>query len=897
MFLLLGIGSNTYAQILRPVRWRWNVEKVSENVYNLVFKARIQGNWSLYSQDIEPDKGPVPTTFNFDKGDFYELIGSPVESDNVETVFDKVFEMKIKKFHHNATFTQKIKVLDKSKKLTGYLNFMTCDDTRCLPPTDVDFSFDFAKWDSSFNNLKPVNKKKESTDTESKKQLKGSEPEDESSANTNKIESESKAKFVKKIVTQKEEKSIKTKVEKANVVSSTEVKPQSKESESGVAKAEHRRKELKPVTWRFEVEDLGNDEKLLRFIATMEKNWDVYSIYTEDNGPIPTSINFEAKDGVEFIGKAIEKGHLKVGLDPMFGVNVKKFLWDQPYVIEQKVKVKDKSKPLDGYITYQSCDDERCLFLEKDFAADLVANKFFEKSKRMAKVEEKENTKVGSSDENPNTKYKFDKELIETTCGGDDLPTNKKKASSWWLIFLLGFGGGLLAFLTPCVFPMVPLTVSYFTKRSGSRAKGIRNALYYGLSIIVIYVVMGLAVTGIFGADALNQLSTNVYFNIGFAVLFIIFAFSFFGYFEITLPSSWANKSDAMANKGGMIGIFFMAFTLALVSFSCTGPIIGTLLVETATGGGPTIFGSIPVGPLFGMLGFSTALALPFALFAMFPTWLNAMPKSGSWMNVIKVTLGFIEIALAFKFISIADLTMGWKILPYELFVGIWILVALLMAAYYFGILRFPLDPPKQKISLVRKAFGVLMVGLALYFATGFRVSERSETFITPNMLSGLAPPAGHSYIYPKHCPLNINCFHDYDEGMEYAKEQNKPVLLDFTGYGCVNCRRMEDNVWSQDKVYKLINEDYVLISLYVDEKKALEHQYYSDFGKKKIRTIGNKWSDFQAMHFDRNSQPFYVLMSPEGKILNKPVAYTPDVDKYKAFLECGLSNFKKEKK
>ncbi len=888
MFLIVFISSNTYGQILRPVRWRWNVEKVSDNVYNLIFKARIQGNWSLYSQDIEPDKGPVPTTFNFDEGDFYELIGNPVESNNVETLFDKVFEMQIKKFHHNATFTQKIKVLDKSKKLTGYLNFMTCDDTRCLPPTDVDFTFDFKRWDAQLDKLKPVATEKKESKVESekateKKSSKKKESSKESAikANDNKVIHNDNSKIASKL------KNSSVAVDKK--VESTRVKSDDASTSQTINKS---RKKLEPVMWNFEIEDLGNSEKILRFTAKMEKGWDVYSIYTEDNGPIPTSINFDNKDGIEFLGKAVEKGDYKEGFDEMFGVNVKKFLWDKPYIIEQKIKVTDSSKPLDGYISYQSCDNERCLFLEKEFAVDVNANKFVQKVKLASENLSPSSDNIVKDDANPNTKYTFDKELIETSCGEEELPSSNKKASSWWLIFLLGFGGGLLAFLTPCVFPMVPLTVSYFTKKSSSKAAGIRNAIYYGLSIIVIYVVMGLAVTGIFGADALNQLSTNAWFNITFAVLFIVFAFSFFGYFEITLPSSWANKSDSMASKGGMLGIFFMAFTLALVSFSCTGPIIGTLLVETATGGGPTILGNVPVGPLFGMLGFSTALALPFALFAMFPAWLNSMPKSGSWMNVIKVTLGFIEIALAFKFISIADLTMGWKILPYELFVGIWVIVALLMAAYYLGFIRFPLDPPRQKISLLRKTFSVLMIGLALYLATGFRVSERSETFITPNLLSGLAPPAGHSYIYPVDCPLNINCFHDFDEGLEYAKKQNKPILLDFTGYGCVNCRRMEDEIWSQDKVYKIINEDYVLISLYVDEKKELENQYYSEFGKRKIRSVGNKWADFQAIHFGANSQPYYVLMGNDGKILTKPKAYTPDVDKYKAFLECGLTNF-----
>ena len=875
-FLFLGlffiIAFNSFGQIIRPVRWKWRVEKLTDNQYNLIFNARIQDTWSLYSQHIG-EGGPVPTSFTFDEGDQYQLIGDVKESDNVEEMHDKVFDMQIKKFHHKATFTQRIKVLDKSKPVTGYITFMTCDDTRCLPPTDIDFKFDFAKWDRAYESHEPVkkkeqenkikttsgNQKQESVKEQNKTASVGNQ--DQSFENTagieNKIPVGNNNKTEDKSITQKDKNKI-------------------------------------PVNWNFEIEKISEEEMILRFTATMDKGWDVYSMYTEDNGPVPTSVNYEEKDGIELVDKPTEKGHFKEGKDDMFGVVVKKFLWDQPYVIEQKIIVKDKSKPLKGYIGYQSCDDERCIFLEEDFAFDLekgvaIVGKTDEKDQKESPA-----TITGSADDsNPNLKYNFDLNNINTDCGTIDVPQDDKNNSNWWVIFFAGFVGGLLAFLTPCVFPMVPLTVSFFTKRSGTRAKGIRNAIYYGLSIIVIYVIMGLAVTGIFGADALNQLSTNAWFNISFAILFIIFAISFFGYFEITLPSSWANKSDSMANKGGLIGIFFMAFTLALVSFSCTGPIIGTLLVQTATGGGPTIFGSIPAGPLFGMLGFSTALALPFALFALFPTWLNSLPKSGSWMNVIKVILGFIEIALALKFLSIADLTMGWKIMPYELFVGLWVLIALAMAAYLFGLIRFPLDPPKQKLSMTRKVLGVLMVAFAIYFATGFRVSERSGTFITPNMLSGLAPPAGHSYIHPKHCPLNINCFHDFDEGLEYAKEEGKPILLDFTGYGCVNCRRMEDNVWSQDEVFKLINEDYVLISLYVDDRKALEKPYYSKFMEKKMRTIGNKWAEFQGMHFNKISQPYYVLLSPDQKVLNKPHAYTPDVEAYKAFLECGLEKFK----
>ncbi|MGE5357343.1 MAG: protein-disulfide reductase DsbD family protein [Deltaproteobacteria bacterium] len=837
--LVLLFASNVVnGQILNPVKWSWKAEKINDTEYNLIFHANIDKTWSVYSQFIGED-GPVPTSINFTEGSHFKLIGKATESKNGETKFDKVFEMKIKKFHTYADFTQRIKILNKDKAIEGYVTYMTCDDTRCLPPTDVDFSFDPATWSSTSGNTGTGSSKKKITDlSEAQNGSEQSLSSDQLSTGTGRGQ--------KKIAMQDGN---------------------------------------DPVKWNIELEKLNPNEFNLRFIANISKGWNVYSIYTEDNGPVPTSLTFEAKDGIELSGKPFEKGQLKEGMDKLFGVNVMKFYPDQPYIIEQKIKVTDNTKPVKGLISYQACDDEKCILLEQGFAFDLVNEKVIDYATGTS-------PSASSGGLNPVTKHKFDKELLNTECGGiNTVP--EEKTRNWWLIFIAGFIGGLLAFLTPCVFPMVPLTVSFFTKRSGTRAKGIRNAIYYGVSIIVIYLLLGLVITALFGADALNQLSTNAWFNIGFAVLFIVFGISFFGFFEITLPSSWANKSDSMAGKGGLLGIFFMAFTLALVSFSCTGPIIGTLLVETATGGGPTLFGTIPIGPLVGMFGFSLALALPFALFALFPAWLNSMPKSGSWMNVIKVTLGFIEIALALKFISIADLTMNWKIMPYELFVGLWVLIAAAMAAYYFGYLRFPLDPPKQKISVARKIFGTLMIILMLYLASGFRTSKISETFITPNLLSGLAPPAGHSYIFPKHCPLNINCFHDYDEGLEYAKKVNKPILLDFTGYGCVNCRRMEDNVWSKDEVFKLINDEYVLISLYVDDRKKLDETYISTFSNKEIKEVGKKWADFQAIHFDTNSQPYYVLTSPEGKILTKPVAYTPDVEQYRQFLQCGIDKFK----
>ncbi|RMG85503.1 MAG: DUF255 domain-containing protein, partial [Bacteroidetes bacterium] len=582
--------------------------------------------------------------------------------------------------------------------------------------------------------------------------------------------------------------------------------------------------------------------------------------------------------------------HRKEGHDPMFDMNIVKFA--ESVTFTQKIKVNDPAKPVTGYLEYMTCDNTRCLPpKEVDFKISLTGEPV---SATPAAPTISENGKVRSA---PNTPIdtNFDYTFAESECGTEATVQEEKQGLG--LIFLLGFGGGLIALLTPCVFPMIPLTVTFFTKSSKDRASGIRNALIYGLSIIVIYVLLGMVITGVFGADALNLLSTNAWFNIFFAVLFIIFAISFFGYFEITLPSSWSNKTDQAADRGGLIGIFFMAFTLSLVSFSCTGPIIGTLLVETATGNADaTLLGHFPVGPLVGMLGFSVALALPFGLFAAFPSWLNSLPKSGGWMNSVKVTLAFIELALALKFLSVADLTMGWKIMPYEVFVGFWVLCALGLTAYYLGLIRFPHDSPVKKLSTTRKVLAAASFALALYLMSGFRYSERSETFITPNLLSGLAPPAGHSYIFPKKCPLNINCFKDYFEGLAYAQKVGKPILLDFTGHGCVNCRRMEDMVWGEDGVFELINDKYVLVSLYVDERKELEAPYTSTFSGRTMRTVGNKWADFQAIYFDRNSQPYYVLLSPDGTILNKPVAYTPDKDAYQAFLECGLQRFEAQK-
>lgn len=797
----------TQSQILNPIEWETSIEKNDNENYTLFFKATLDEGWYLYSQENPGDEGPIPTEFTFlnSENDDFELIGKTIEPDKAP-IFDPIFEMNIKKFKGEVVFRQEVKITNPSlSQINAEVFYMVCDDERCLAPELLTFAFQLSEQE-----------------------------------NTLLIEDAQSLAF---------------------------------EEEDFV----------NPVSWSGNF--INESEAIYTFVfdATIDEGWAIYSHKMDPDllGPLPTEIIFNEETGFEIVKEISESGSKIISnFDKLFEMETIKLKKDARFEIS--IKVLDKSKPITGFIEFMACDDEKCLPpTGLDFSFNPENEVFIFEGEGLSK------TKKKITGEGTPVYFEFDYTDASSDCTG--ILEEEEKSGNFWWVFIAGFLGGLIALLTPCVFPMIPLTVSFFTKSSTSKAKGLKNALIYGMSIIVIYVILGLLITGLFGADALNLLSTNAWFNIGFAVLFIVFAISFFGYFEITLPSKWISHTDKASDQGGLAGIFFMAFTLSLVSFSCTGPIIGTLLVETAVGGGPTILGRIPVGPLVGMFGFSLALALPFALFAAFPGWLNSMPKSGGWMNSVKVTLGFIEIALALKFLSIADMTMGWKILPYELFLGLWILCALGLLLYFLGILKFPHDSPLKKITPARWVFSVSMLILIVYFSMGFRVSEQSKSFVTPNLLSGLAPPAGHSYIFPNTCPLGLNCFKDFEEGIAYAKSVNKPILIDFTGHGCVNCRRMEDQVWSDPEVFDLINDEYVLISLYVDERTALKEPYTSALSGRQMRNIGNKWADFQAIHFNRNSQPFYVLSSPEGKILNKPVAYMPDKIAYKEFLTCGL--------
>lgn len=636
---------------------------------------------------------------------------------------------------------------------------------------------------------------------------------------------------------------------------------------------------LEPVKWSSDVKKTGDDTLELVMTATIEIGWYLYSQDIPDGGPIPTTFTFENENNdFELIGDVVESKPDRK-FDKIFEMDLAYFSGEATFV--QKVKVLNPNlKVINGSVDFQSCDDEKCIFEMAEFVFEVS-----EGGNTSDKVEDKDATK----------------ETEEVFTTGND---NSNKGL--WAIFFIAFLSGFAALLTPCVFPMIPLTVSFFTKQSKNRAKGIKNAILYGIFIIVIYVLLGSLVTGIFGADALNALSTNVWFNIIFFLLLVVFAVSFLGAFEIILPQSWANKVDSKATRGGIIGIFFMALALAVVSFSCTGPIVGTLLVEAASKGG--------IAPIVGMLGFSLAIALPFALFAMFPGWLNSLPKSGGWMNTVKVVLGFLELALAFKFLSQADLVLQTHLLEREVFIAIWIAIFGAMALYLFGKIRLPHDGPLTHISVGRLMLALLTLSFVIYMIPGLWGAPLNLISAFPPPLEYSESPYGVGYSklgegggtsdhssLPEGAhllaPHDILAFNDYDKGLAYAKEVNKPVMIDFTGWACVNCRKMEQNVWPKDRVLQILKNEVVLISLYVDDKRELpeSEKYVSETTGKKIKTIGNKWSDFQIVRYKANAQPYYVLMDHNEENLVPPVGYTPDVDDYLKWLRQGIDAFQKK--
>ena len=666
---------------------------------------------------------------------------------------------------------------------------------------------------------------------------------------------------------------------------------------------------LTPVKWSQSLEKTGDKSYTLIFKADIDDGWKIYANDIEEGGPIPTGFTFDTLLNLTPKGPLQQLGRKKEKEDHFFDMQLKWF--ENRAVFRQEFELDGDQGEIKGYLTFMTCDATQCLPPEEiPFHYQITKGEI--------------TSLVGAeTSSTPDETVGTDETATQTDQATEEEASDKsgKKRKSLWGFLLAGFGSGLLALLTPCVFPMIPLTVSFFTKSSKNRKRGLANALIYALSIIGIFLILGFLITLTLGPGALNAMASNKYFNLMFFVVFVIFAISFFGAFEITLPSSFINRADAMSDKGGIIGIFFMAFTLVLVSFSCTAPIVGSMLVLIADSGEFW-------APMMGLMGFALALAIPFALFAAFPGWLNSLPKSGGWLNTVKVTLGFAELALAMKFLSVADLSYHWNFLTRDIFLSVWIVIAFLLGTYLLGKLQFK-GEPAPKLTVTRLFFAIFSFAFAVYLLPGLWGAP-------VKLMSGIAPPQHYqefqldnlkyklknieshlkklegntatgespeneSLWIPEdivnvgHCPHELNCYFDLDRGLAAAKRENKPILLDFTGWSCVNCRKMEDFVWSDPRVWELINNDYILVSLYVDDKTPLPKEFrVSKYTGNKVSSVGKLWSDLQRDRYQVNSQPYYVLLDHHLNKLAEPIGYTPDKDRYLQYLKDGLSTFRK---
>ena len=788
LLLLITFGLN--AQILEPVNWSFSSNKITDKEYELVFKADIDIHWHLYSQDIP--MSPPATRFTFNQNSDYTLVGNVTEESAVIEEYDPNFEMTLKYFAHEAIFKQKVKLTGEGSKVTGVLEFMSCDDTKCLPPTEVDFNFTLGT-----------------------------------------------------------------------------------PSQGGAQKSQI----LEPVKWNITSKKLSSNTIELTFDATIDKGYHLYSLTIPEDGPLPTVFTFEESKSIILDGDVQEAIIPIEEFDEVFEMDIKFFEDKASFKQTIKLNSDESNIPLVGEIAYMVCNEIGCVALYEDFSLTISDGVIVNSDlPNPIEISSTSNTNDGIN----NTWGAVIDQVKEYGNSG-----NKKETKTWWFIFIAGFIGGLIALVTPCVWPIIPMTVTFFLKRSdNNRGKGIRDAVIYGISIIIIYVALGLGITLIFGADALNALSTSAFFNILFFLLLVVFAAAFFGAFELTLPSKWTNAMDQKADKtSGLLSIFFMAFTLALVSFSCTGPIIGTLLVEAAVSGAK-------IGPFIGMLGFSLALAIPFTIFAIFPSWLQSMPKSGGWLNSVKVVLGFLELALALKFLSIADLAYHWGILDREVFLVLWIVLFTLLGFYLLGKIKFAHDSDVPFVSVTRMFLATISLAFAIYMIPGLWGAPLKA-------ISAFSPPLSTQDFSLYDDEVHAK-FEDYDLGMSYAKRVGKPVLVDFTGWGCVNCRKMENSVWIDSRVREYLMDDYVLISLYVDDKTPLpmsEIMEVTENGEtKRLTTVGKKWSYLQRFKFGNNSQPFYVTLDHEGNLLNAPRNFDTNIDAYIKFLQSGIKEFKKNK-
>lgn len=804
--LLLITPGFLSSQVLEPVKWRFNTENLGNNEYNLIFYADIEPKWHLYSQDIP--MSPPATTFSFEKGVGFELIGKVSESPSVEQ-YDPNFEMVLKFFSKMAIFKQKVKISGTQPvEIKGFVEFMSCDDTRCLPPADEHFSF----------RLQPEGVAAQPTDF--------------------------------------------------SVGTQT----------SGV---------LNPVKWTYSIDELTNDDFELVFKAVIDEGFHLYSLHIPENGPLPTEFSFESSSSYS-PREVFETVEGKIKYDEIFEMDIKSF--EKFAEFRQKIEINAEGAfAIVGEIAYMVCNDVGCVALYNDFSLQYDG--------KGGLVEAGEPMQ----------------EVVAVDAKADITGAN----ANMWGFFILAFLGGLAAILTPCVFPMIPMTVSFFMKDKENKLKGRIQAIVYGISIIAIYTLIGSILAVVAGPDIANWLSTHWLPNILFFLVFVIFAFSFFGMFEITLPHWIVNKSDAKADEGGFMGSVFMALTLVLVSFSCTGPIVGTILVESA--------GGQVLKPIIGMFGFSLAFALPFTMFAFFPQWLSSLPKSGGWLNSVKVVLGFLELALGLKFLSVADQTYHWGLLDREVYIALWIVIFFLLGIYLLGKIKFAHDDDVKFLSVPRLMFAIItfsfvaylipgMFGAPLKALSGYMPPLHTHDFDLNRLIRDNSRLATGSYMGDKmantelcekpkfheklHLPHGLQGYYDYEQGLACAKALNKPVFMDFTGHGCVNCREMEANVWSDPRVLKILQEEYLIIALYVDDKTNLPEDEWvtSTYDGKVKKTIGRKYADFQISKFNVNAQPYYVLMGHDNEVLVQPRAYNLNVDEFVLFLQAGVKSFKEGK-
>ena len=832
------------AQFASPIHWTFGQEQLDGNRWQLTATATADAGWSIYSQHTD-EGGPVPTTFYWGEGEHYALIGETAEEGHRKEGMDELFEVNVIKFLSDepVVFTQEVRVTDYGVPITLEIEYMCCDDEQCLPPTTEEHGFVLTPKEGTV----PV-----------------PAPDGGGASVMPPPAAPPVAPALPAPVDMPQEEIIETYA--ASMPPPTE---------------------NAPVSWAIRVEALDGSRYRVALTGTMLENWTVYSTTIDpDIGPIPTELVIDG-EGVELQGDVTEtSATLKKKYDATWDAEVAKV--DGGTVTYSQVVQAGAGTQVEGYVTYQTCNDEMCLPPEEvPFTFDPATGEV-----AIAGGTADAEVLAGLPLAAPGLAgdVEFSDEPVGTCSAGEAVTQGR----NLWAIFGLGLAGGLFALIMPCIFPMIPLTVSYFTKSGKTRAQGVRQAGLYGFFIFLIYVLLSVPFHVVAGIDPsiLNSIASNVWLNLLFFAVFLYFAGSFFGFYEIVLPQRWSNTASQKEASGGVPGIFFMALTLALVSFSCTGPILGSLLVEAVSGG---------AWPLTaGMAGFGVALGLPFALFAAFPGVLNSMPKSGGWLNSVKVVLGFVEVALAFKFLSNADLVGNWDLLRIEPFLIVWMLCSLGIAAYLFGWISFPHDSRHRRVGWAGGLVAAAGILFTAYLAFGFTQDEDTGSYESLGLLSGIAPPVCYSYFNACDCPQGITCFKDLDAGLAYAREVNKPVMLDFTGYTCVNCRKMEENVWSQAPIKELLTEDYVLVSLYVDDRSELpaeeqrEVQRLDGSGRTQtIDQVGEKWHYFQQQAFKHATQPYYALVSPEGQLLNPPVAYTPDVAEYENFLACGLSTFR----